>query len=54
MNVFTNTLLFIANEYFLNPYYQLEEELTVREFQNYELFLYDNSVYDDASDEEEY
>lgn len=34
-NVFVNTFLFVAFEYFVNPYYQLEEELLVKDYQNY-------------------
>lgn len=35
LNVFANTILFVACEYFVNPYYQLEEELLVKEYQLY-------------------
>jgi hypothetical protein len=34
-NVFVNTFLFVAFEYFVNPYYQLEEELLVKDYQSY-------------------
>jgi hypothetical protein len=29
----------------VNPYYQLEEQLTAREFIDYEIFLYDSSSF---------
>jgi hypothetical protein len=45
-NAFVNTFMFVAFEYFVNPYYQLEEELVVKEYQYYELFLYDTCLYD--------
>ena len=60
--VLVNTLLFVASGYFVNPYYQLEEQLTAREFIDYEIFLYDSSSFNSfesdedngQSDDEEY
>lgn len=54
--VLVNTLLFAASGYFVNPYYQLEEQLTAKEFIDYEIFLYDSSSFNcfegDESEEE--